>query len=169
MKRTLLKIIKYLAYIVMSNAVYGLIIYFTYTWIAAYSAPLAYLINLVLIAAGLALDELLIRIYKSKYIVENLRKTKDAEKEFRLIKLQAEYFVSFKSALYLFYVLVLVASKLIDSGMTFFGENVSGFIAANTYGILVLIAFDQLIGQFAKDRKKMSEALEKLRRDLFGT
>lgn len=68
-------------------------------------------------------------------------------------------FVSFKTVLYVFYLFVLIVSQIIDfsSASGLVDECLGNFILTTQYSIVLLIAFDMLIGQFIKDREKMKK------------
>ena len=59
--------------------------------------------------------------------------------------------VSFKTALYLFYIVILICSAIetVESG--FFSEEFRLYLLTVEYGILVLVAVDNFLGQFFKD------------------
>ena len=160
------KVVNYILYILWTNIIYGLILYWSYTWLAGYSLILAYFGNLALIVLGLALDELILKMYQSEKFVMELKKDMDAEKGYRLVQWLMDNFVSFKTVLYLFYLFILIASQIIDSNPALLGEGLRSFILANSYSILLLIAFDVLIGQFSKDREKMQKISAKLKKSL---
>ena len=146
---------KHLIYILFSNIIYGLILYFMFTWLAGYSLLYAYLWNLALIIAGLAMDEYSHNLLQSKELVAQIKKDKDMQMDYRFIQWIMDSFVSFRTVLYLFYIIILAASQIIDSSPSLAGGNLAGFIHSNNYSILFLVALDMLIGQFAKDRERM--------------
>ncbi|MCL2757633.1 MAG: hypothetical protein FWD43_06110 [Coriobacteriia bacterium] len=158
MLKKLIKIIKYVLFLLLSTTLYGLAMYFVYTWLVGYSLLLAYLGNLILIIIALVWDESNFKLYDS------LVKSKDALKELknsRYFRWILDSFISFKAALYLFYVLIMVFSQIINAYPTLAYESLASFIAANEYSILLLIAVDLFSGQFVKDRKRMSSVLER--------
>lgn len=59
--------------------------------------------------------------------------------------------VSFKTALYLFYIFVLVCSAIEKVEPGFFNEDFSLYLLTVEYGILVLVASDTFLSQFFKD------------------
>jgi len=59
--------------------------------------------------------------------------------------------VSFKTAIYLFYIFVLVCSAIERVEPGFFSEHFSLYLLSVEYGILVLIALDTFLSQFFKD------------------
>jgi len=166
MSNKIKRIGKHLFYILWSNVLYGLLLYFVFTWLAGYSLLYAYFWNLALIILGLAIDAYLLQMLQSKKIIMQLKEEKDAEKNYRLIQWIMDSFVSFKTILYLFYVVILIVSQVISINPTLVGENISNFIMANNYSILFLIAFDMLLSQFTKDKERMKEISENLKKSL---
>ena len=59
--------------------------------------------------------------------------------------------VSFKTALYLFYIYILICSAIDNVDPDFFNEDFSLYLLTVEYGILVLIAVDTFLSQFFKD------------------
>jgi hypothetical protein len=157
---------KHLLFIFYSNAIYGLILYFAFTWLAGYSLLFAYLGNLALIVLGLAWDEFNQKWLQSKKAVLLLKKEKDIEKNYRFVQQLMDSFVSIKTALYLFYIIILIFSQILDFYPALAGGNLGNFILANNYSILFLVAFDMLIGQFSKDRERMKKISAYLKKSL---
>ncbi|MCL2638656.1 MAG: hypothetical protein FWD48_09845 [Oscillospiraceae bacterium] len=166
MSTKLKKFFNHFTYAILSNTIYGFIVYFLYTWLIGFSLLYVYLANLALILLFLALDEGMLRILEPKKLAEMIKEDKNRERSSRQILWVIDSFVSFKTVLYLFYILVLVAAQIIDSYPALLNENLMNFIHANNYSILVLIAADQLVGQFSKDRKRLNKISAKLKEDL---
>jgi len=166
MSNMIKKIGKHATYFLWSNVIYGLIVYFTFTWLAKYSPLYAYLGNLTLIVLGLVIDGYTQSALQSKKLVAELREDKNKEKNIRFVNWITDGFISFKTSLYMFYVFILVLSQIIKLYPAFLNENIISFIAANDYSILLLIALDTLIKQFLNDRKKMKIISEKLKKEL---
>jgi len=59
--------------------------------------------------------------------------------------------VSFKTALYLFYIFILVCSAINSVMPYFFNEEFADYLLTVEYGILVLVAADTFLNQFYKD------------------
>jgi len=59
--------------------------------------------------------------------------------------------VSFKTALYLFYIAILVFSAIDSVEPELFNEDFSMYLTSVEYGILVLVAADNFLQQFLKD------------------
>ena len=71
-----------------------------------------------------------------------------------LIRILIKYLggdVSFKTALYLFYIFVLVCSAINAVEPYLFNEEFAAYLLTVEYGILVLVAADTFINQFFKD------------------
>ncbi|MCL1890594.1 MAG: hypothetical protein FWG00_00950 [Coriobacteriia bacterium] len=157
-KGKLVRILKYAAFLVISTGLYGLAMFLVYTWLSGYSLLLAYFGNLVLIILALLWDEgnfkMYDRVMQSKEALAEL-------KESRAFRFTLEGFISFKAALYLFYVLILVLSHVVAAYPNFMPDILANFITANEYSILLLIAVDMFSGQFAKDRKRASAVLQR--------
>jgi len=161
MPTKIMKMFRYLLYAVLSNVLYGFILYNVYTLLNKYSETLAFLGNISLIIIGLALDEYTLKIFQSKKFVMQIKdlKKEDIEKNYRLIKWIMDSFVSFKTVLYLFYIFLLVAAQLSYAYpiRIIISTELSRFFHDNAYGILILVAFDMLIGQFSRDRERMKK------------
>ena len=149
------QISKYVFYLIWSNAIYGLLVYGVFTWLSNYSLLFAYLGNLALIILGLSIDECTLKMLQSKKLVKQVKKEKNSEQNYRFIQSIMESFISFKTALYLFYIFILLFSQILNFHPTIVGENVRNFIRANDYSILFLLATDTLIANFSKDRTRM--------------
>ncbi|MCL2816861.1 MAG: hypothetical protein FWD39_00540 [Clostridiales bacterium] len=155
------KLFKRLMYAVFSNVLYGLLVYCLYIWVIGYSPLYVYLGNLALIVLFLVWDEGYLRSFRSKKIVmqlkRELKKEQAKEKYYRWVQFLFDGFVSFKTMLYLFYILILIFSQIVEFNPELINKDLADFIFANKYSILLLIALDQLIGQFSKDREKIRD------------
>jgi len=160
------KIGKYSLYALFTNAIFGAIVYFTHTWLSRHSLLPAYLGNLVLIVLGLVIDEYALKVIQSEKFVDQIKESGDIEKNYRMIRLYFDGFISFKTLLYLFYVVIMILSQIIVFYPALLNEGLMSFINANQYSILLLIAIDQIIGQFAKDRERIRIISEKMKEDL---
>ena len=63
------QISKYILYEILGNVVYGLVLYYVFTWLAGYSFIYAYLWNVALIILGLAIDEYAKKMFQSKKLI----------------------------------------------------------------------------------------------------
>jgi len=161
------KAAQHLLYAIISNVLYGLAVYYLYVLLIGYSPIYVYSANLALILLFLALDNAALKAWESKKMVLLIQKEKDLEKSYRTIQLYFDSFISFKTILYLFYIVIMIAAQTIDFFPAFISGDFKNFILANSYSVLLLIAFDQLIGQFSKDRQRIKGISEKLKRDVF--
>lgn len=151
---------KYLVYDILGIAVYGLVLYFGFTWLAGFSLLYASLWNFALIVLAVAFDAYANKIVQSDETIKLMKEKYNAEKVDHMIR---GGFVSFKSLIYLFYLFLLVASKTIDINPAIASENFVHFIHTNDYSIVFLLAFDTFINQFAKDRESVKIISEKLK------
>jgi len=158
MPKRFIQILKYASFIILSNTIYGLAMYFAYTWLVRYSLLLAYLGNLVLIIIALVWDEANFKTYDSLLAS---KEALDELKNSRFFRYIMDSFISFKASLYLFYALIMILSFIVVSYPTILPESLGSFIAANEYSILLLIAVDLFSGQFTKDRKRTKAVLER--------
>ena len=113
----------------------------------------AYFGNLTLIVLALVVDEIILKSYHSM-----IRSEKYAEQLVKdpFFRFSLDAFVSFKTILYLFYILILIVSQMAEFNPTMLSGDLESFISANKYSILLLIAVDRLISQFPKDREKIA-------------
>jgi predicted membrane protein len=146
--------------------VYGLIIYNAYHWLAKFSLLYAYLGNLLLIIAGLAMDVNIHRLLRSKSFAERVKNDKDKEMNYRFIKWFINSFVSLKTVLYVLYVFVLILSQISNLYPEFLNEDIRSFIHANDYSIMLLLAFDTIFQQFTKDRAGMRDVEEEFEKNM---
>lgn len=110
----------------------------------------ATVINFALILAFLIEDRI------GDYFV-NKRKAQAKDQSQNVFKkILSSYFnsVSFKTALYLFYIYVLVCSAIDRVEPGFFNEAFSLYLLTVEYGILVLVAADTFLNQFLSDVAK---------------
>ena len=128
----------------------------------------AFKILLSLIFIGLYLDKFTLKnVISRKTIaqIKNLNAT-DREKNYRLVQTFLNSFVSFKTILFVFYFLILIASQIINIAPSLANENLSNFITANSYGMVLLLAFDRIVGQFSKDRAMVREKSKLLKESM---
>ncbi|MDR3069849.1 MAG: hypothetical protein LBU38_02405 [Propionibacteriaceae bacterium] len=153
---------KYLLAELLGTVIYGVVIYFVFTWLAGYSLLYAYFGNLALIVLLIASEEYLLRALESEAIFKRLSERETEEAAYRSLQKSIENNISFKTILYLFYVFILIFSKILETNPGLVGEDLSSFILSNNYSILLLIALDRLIGQFSNERERMNKLSAKL-------
>ncbi len=150
---------RHAVFIVCSNTMYGLILFFLTTWLAGYSLVYAYLGNLVLIVFGLMLDKWTLSIVEPGKLAREFEnvKEKDRELNVRLVNYFMDSFVSFKTVLYLFYMIILIVSQIAVFNPGLVNEDIGNFLYVNQYNLVLLIAFDRFVDRFTKDRKDMAQ------------
>jgi len=153
---------KYFIYDILGMAAYGLILYFGFTWLAGFSLLFANLWNFSLIILAVSFDGYAVKMMQSDAVIKKYKEKYGSEKAHLMM---AGGFVSFKTLIYLLYLFILIASRVIDFNPTLLGENLANFVLSNNYSILFLLAFDTLIGQFSKDRERTKIVLSKLDTD----
>lgn len=166
MLNKIIQISKFILYDVVFIIIYGVILYFIFIWLAGYSLLYAYLGNLALIFLVLAVDEYSIKTLESKDLTGRLMNEKDMEKSYNSIQDAINSSISFKTELYLFYVFILIFSQIIDFNPSLVGKDVSSFILANSYSIILLIAFDRIIQNFSNDRERMKKISANIKKSL---
>jgi len=154
-------------YSLYTNIIICLAIYFSFVWLSRYSLLAAYMGNLAIIIIGLVLDEFIYKLFRSERLVLDIQKEGNVEKRYHdLQRLVFDGFVSFKTILFLFYVLILIVAQIAEFYPQLLPTDLAHFIFANRYSILILIAIDRLVGQFRKDRKEIDEISRQLKRNL---
>lgn len=156
----------FLLYALLTNAIYGTILFMGFTWLTGFSQVIAHFWNLALIILGLVIDTSSKELIQTERLARQLRNEKEVEQAHGIINWIANHFVSFKTILYIFYALILVVSPVIDLYPTILSESLTSFIQSNSYSILFVIAFDMIVAQMSKDsedRKKMRDSWEKLK------
>lgn len=155
---------RFILYILFSNLIYGFVLYYSVTALARVSLVYAYVANLFFIVFGLLTDEYLLRSYASPKFVAKAKKEKNVEQNYKLMMLQLNSFVSFKTVLYLFYILVLVVSQITSFMPHFSSENLGNFLRTVDYSVILLLAYDEMRSQFSKDRDRVGSITEKFKR-----
>ena len=157
----------YLLFSLISIVVYGLILYLVFSWLVGYSILHAYIGNLALIILTLAIDEYYMKkLMKSDELIIQMMKGEDSKKKYRSIQRGLNNVGSFKADVYLFYILILVFSQIIEYRPALVGESLGAFFHVNSYSILLLLAFDTLAGQYSKDRERMKTILDRIEKSL---
>lgn len=164
MPSKLKRIIRYCLYFLLSNALYGIVLYYSVTNLAQVSLLYGYLANLGFIILGLAIDVYILHSYESPKFIEKAKAEKNRELAYRLISLQLNSFISFKTSLYLFYILVLIVSQVISFNPDFSNTNIENFVRAVDYSVILLLAYDELRGQFSKDKSRISTIFENFKK-----
>jgi hypothetical protein len=164
--KKLLKRSRFLVAELLAAAIYGVVLYFAFTWLARYSLLYAYFGSLTIMILVIAVEEYSIRKLESDDYLKKLSEQAQQKGNEKYYHSNAEgflYNLSAKTTLYLFYVFILIFSKIAEYYPTLVSGDISAFIFANNYSILLLIALDMLIGQASKDRERMKRLLVKFK------
>ena len=99
MKSKISRIFKFILFFIYTNVIYGLIVYFVFTWLAGYSLLAGYFSNLALIILGLAIDAHIHKMLQSKKLVQQINEEKNPEQGYRYLQNLLDNYVSFKATL----------------------------------------------------------------------
>ena len=104
-------------------------------------------LNFALIIFFLVLEKV------ENYFVIKIKAREQKKKPSVFTKILIAYLggISFKTALYLFYIFILVCSGINAVEPDFFGEVFKDYLLTVEYGILVLVAADSFLSQLFKD------------------
>ena len=156
MPRRFFQIIGYMIIALITSVAYGLSAYILiYRDLAGGSILHAYLWNMVFIIVVLSIDKLIYLKMQSKEFTITRKNYLIARWTY------FESLISFKTTVYLFYIFILVASQIATIDPTFASEDFRNFILSIEYGLLLVIAFDSLIGHLFKDIERVRVISEK--------
>ena len=140
---------------------FGLLSFFViYRSIAGGIPLLAYSLNLVFIVGILLLEKVIDSVMLSK----NFTITPQT-KPYRALMEKALYLthmVSFKTALYLYYLIILLVSRAATLEPTIISDYLRTYIHSVEYCVLLLIPFDKFLEQILKDEKRNKKVYAKL-------
>ena len=148
--------------IVLTAVILGLFTYFViYIRLAGGHRLIAYAYNIVLIAVILVFDKV-----ADYYMSQEDFLTKDSGKIKNLFAklLFATHLVSFKTALYLFYIVMIVLSRISILEPDLINRYQISFIYSVEYGIVLLIPLDKFLELLTKDDKRIMKILSRLGR-----
>ncbi len=150
----------YLLFILMGNALYGVVLYFVVTALAGISPVLAFLGNLVLILAVILFDEYVVRKgLQPERVIRDLQKlptAKDVETNLRFIRWSFAHYVSFKSFLFVFYIAALILSQVLRYYPSAMWEDFANFIHIIDLSVIVLLAFKDFGEEFTRDKMRLA-------------
>jgi prepilin signal peptidase PulO-like enzyme (type II secretory pathway) len=164
MFKKMLKRSRFILMELLGAAFYGVVLYFLFTWLAGYSLLYAYFGSLVLMILLIATEEYAIKLMESDDTLKKMSEQATQKGREDFYRSQAEgfaYNLSIKTMLYLFYVFILIFSKIVEYNPALVSESIGAFILENNFSILMLIALDRLVGQAAKDRERMKRLAAK--------
>jgi len=136
------KLLTYLLYSLIQSMVHGMIIYFViYRLIAREDMLITFFLNILYIIIGLfAADKgRKFGLLKRSTIIETYKDMGKIAKTFYGFSQ-----VSFRPSMYVFYILVLIFSNLTLHEKNLIPFNLEDFFRSIEYGILILMAYDNL-------------------------
>jgi len=146
---------------IVTALVFGLVTYFIiYERLADGHRLTAYIYNLALIAIILILDKVTDTIMMTDGF---LKKDYGVIRNFLSRVLFVTHFVSFKTALYLFYIVMLIMSRISILEPDIIDRYQLGFIYSVEYGIVLLIPLDKFIDLITKDDRRIHKIMAKLK------
>ena len=153
--------VKYLLYALVTTVLYGFVAYYAiYMQLAEFSLLYTYIGNMVMIILSLTLDTIIHGVLQSK----NFMITK---KNYRFARfLYMDSFISFRTTVYLFYIIILVVSQVISFSSAPLNEDIGNFFLTIEYGIILVIAFDTLIATIFKDMDRIKTVSAKFKKFL---
>ena len=166
MPEKIMQISRNLIFSFLSIVILGVVIYFFTSWLTGYSLLYAYIGNLLLIIVILTTDELMQVYMQSDRFILQMKKGKDIKKKYSSVQWSLENFVSFKTDLYLFYIIVLIGSEIVNFYPALVKDDFNNFFLINRYNILLLFAFDSLIEKISENKEKMKKLSAKLKKSL---
>ena len=161
MKNTKMIFIFELVAIVITAVIMGLFTYYViYEWLADGHRLLAYVYNIAFIAFVLLFDK-----YANHVMSKDgfLTKERTKFKHFLAQVLFATHFVSFKTALYLFYIVMLIFSRVSMLEPDLIDRHHLSFIYSVEYGVILLIPLDKFLELLTKDDKRILKILSRTR------
>jgi len=134
--------------------------YVIYRNIAGGVPLLAYVLNLIFIVGVLLLEKFLdsLMLSKSFAITPQTGPLKAAMEK----ALYLAHLVSFKTALYLYYLAILLVSRAATLEPTIISDHIRIYIHSVEYCVLLLIPFDKFLEQILKDEKRNKKIYAKL-------
>jgi len=146
MLKGIITISKYMIIAIFFAILYGYAAYTViYQNLADGSMLYAYLWNIIFIIALLILDKVIHARMQSREFVITKRNYIFA------LWMHIENFVSFKTTLYLFYIFVIIASRVSMIDPTLLNDEFRGFVLSIEYSLILVIAFDKLMEHLYKD------------------
>jgi len=148
--------IKYIIYAIVATVIYGVTVYFLiYKPLAGDSLVYVYIGNMVMIILALAVDGIIHGVLQSKEFVI----TKKNYLRARFFYMDS--YVSFRTTVYMFYIVILIVSQILSLGPMLINEDLGNFILTIEYGIILVIALDTLFGAIFDDMERIRKISEK--------
>ena len=158
MPKNIRTIIIYVAFAILMAVVYG---YAAFTAIfmnlADGSMLHAYLWNIIFIIILLVYDKIAqTRMQSPKFVITK-------RNYFIALWMHIENYISFKTTLYIFYIFILIASRVTTIDPTLVSEDFRNFVLSIEYGLILVIAFDKLVEHLFKDLKRAKTVSDKFK------
>jgi len=149
----------YIMAAIITAILYGFIAYIIiYHRLAGGSVLLAYLYNIALIIIFLSLDKLIhAKLQSDKFVVTR-------RNYLFALWIHIENYISFKTTIYLFYIFILITSRISFLDPTLVSEDFRNFILSIEYGLILVIAFDKLTEHVFKDVKRVKIVDDKFKK-----
>lgn len=158
--RTKLKVVSLLEAVAFAG-LFGLVSYFViYLRLADSYRLTAYIYNLIFLTAILLLDKAIDNLLEKKGLFASAN---GKIKRFLARAILALHLVSFKTGLYLFYIAMLVFSRISILAPHLVERYDIGFIYSVEYGVLLLLPIDKFIELLTKDDRRTRRVLSKQR------
>jgi len=152
--------IGFMAETIITAAAYGMITYMViYNRLAGGYALLAYVYNILLMLVFLLLDKVADRLMGKD---DFLSKKRSRAGTILARVLFALHFVSFKTSLYLFYIIMLIASRVAALEHGLISLELYYFIRSVEYGVLLLIPLDKFMDMVTQDDRRITRILRRL-------
>ena len=149
---------------IFTAVVYGLIAYhLIYVRLAGGRPLIAYAYNIALVVVMLVLDKLA-SYYMEDCGADFFSKKHGRARKFFARALFAMHFVSFKTSLYLFYIVMLVVSRVSLLQYGIISPYLYTFIRSVEYGVLLLIPLDKFMDLVTMDDRRITRILAQMNR-----
>lgn len=140
--------------------IYGLFSFFViYRHLAGGIALHAYLWNIAFIFVVLVTEKITGHLLASAYF-----HTAKKRHKIMLAKLQLLNALSFKASLYLYYIFVLLATRIAVLEPTLIDEGLRTYLLSVEFCVLLLIPVDKFLEQLMKDEKRMNRIYSRIDR-----
>jgi len=159
MSQKVVVVAKYIFFAVLTAALYGYAAFhFIFMNLAGGSMLHAYIWNIAIIIIFLSLDKIIYAKMQSRDFVITKRNYLLA------LWVHIENYISFKTTIYLFYIFVLIASRVSTINPALVSEDFRSFVLSIEYGLVLVIAFDKLTEHLFKDLKRVKIISDKFKK-----
>jgi hypothetical protein len=160
---TIKKIIGNAIYLSALGYAYCNVLYIVVDSLSDFSPFVAFAGNLLFILLMIAADEYSMRMYwRPDIMYARLARYKNAkhrEIALRFEKFSLQYYVSFRTFLFGFYIIVLIVSQIAKLYPDLLDASIVEFLGIIEYSVIFLLAFKDLGEEFPRDRKRAQKKL----------